>query len=79
LEKYRDSQYRKQLETMAAWNHMIVDEEIEEKFRISLAELYDQLLQLRLDTLIARDRTHGLSAEERKELWSLQLALTRKN
>ncbi|WJV54493.1 DNA primase [Prodigiosinella aquatilis] len=79
LEKYRESKYRKQLETMAAWNHMIVEEELEEKFRISLAELYDQLLQLRLDTLIARDRTHGLSVKERKELWSLQLALTRKN
>lgn len=79
LEKYRDSHYRKQLETMAAWDHMIAEEELEEKFRISLAELYDQLLQQRLDTLIARDRTHGLSAQERKELWSLQLALTRKN
>ncbi|WP_033575768.1 DNA primase [Dickeya chrysanthemi] len=79
LEKYRESKYRKQLETLAAWDHMIEEEELEEKFRISLAELYDQLLQQRMDTLIARERTHGLSMNERKELWSLQLALTRKN
>ncbi|ACS87131.1 DNA primase [Musicola paradisiaca] len=79
LEKYRDSPYRRQLETLASWNHMIEEEELEEKFRISLAELYDQLLQQRLEALIARDRTHGLNAQERKELWSLQLALTRKN
>ncbi|AIR69378.1 DNA primase [Dickeya fangzhongdai] len=79
LEKYRESKYRKQLETLAAWDHMIEEEELEEKFRVSLAELYDQLLQLRMDTLIARERTHGLSTNERKELWSLQLALTRKN
>ncbi|MGM3190894.1 DNA primase [Dickeya dadantii subsp. dieffenbachiae] len=79
LEKYRESKYRKQLETLAAWDHMIEEEELEEKFRVSLAEIYDQLLQLRMDTLIARERTHGLSTNERKELWSLQLALTRKN
>ncbi|MCA6971949.1 DNA primase [Pectobacterium carotovorum] len=79
LEKYRDSKYRKQLETMASWNHMIVEEELDEKFRISLAELYDQLLKQRQETLIARDRTHGLNAKEKKELWSLQLALTRKH
>ncbi|QHP55687.1 DNA primase [Pectobacterium carotovorum subsp. carotovorum] len=79
LEKYRDSKYRKQLETMASWNHMIVEEELDEKFRISLAELYDQLLNQRLDILIARDRTHGLNTKEKKELWSLQLALTRKH
>ncbi|GKW02998.1 DNA primase [Pectobacterium carotovorum subsp. carotovorum] len=79
LEQYRDSNYYKQLETIAVWNHMIVEEELDEKFRISLAELYDQLLKQRQEALIARDRTHGLNAKEKKELWSLQLALTRKH
>ncbi|KHN50352.1 DNA primase [Pectobacterium fontis] len=79
LEQYRDSPYYKQLETIAVWNHMIVEEELDEKFRISLTELYDQLLKQRQETLIARDRTHGLNAKEKKELWSLQLALTRKH
>lgn len=79
LEKYRDSKYSRQLETLASWDHMIEEDELEDKFRMSLAELYDQLLQQRLDALIARDRTHGLTTQERKELWSLQLALTRKN
>ncbi|RLM20954.1 DNA primase [Brenneria alni] len=79
LEKYRDSKYRKQLETMASWNHMIEEDELDDKFRISLAELYDQLLKQRQETLIARERTHGLNTKERKELWSLQLALSKKN
>ncbi|MFP9229920.1 DNA primase [Pectobacterium cacticida] len=79
LEKYRDSKYHKQLETMASWDHMIIEEELDEKFRISLAELYDQLLRQRQETLIARDRTHGLNAKEKKELWSLQLALARRH
>ncbi|MGM3173040.1 DNA primase [Dickeya lacustris] len=79
LEKYRENHYRKQLETLASWDHMIEEDELEEKFRVSLAELYDQLLQQRMEVLIARERTHGLSMNERKELWSLQLALTRKN
>lgn len=30
LEKYRESKYRKQLETLAAWDHMIEEEELEE-------------------------------------------------
>ncbi len=32
---------------------------------------FDSLLQLRQEELIARDRTHGLSSEERRELWTL--------
>ncbi|WP_409310220.1 DNA primase [Pectobacterium sp. B1J-3] len=79
LEKYRDSKYQKPLETMASWNHMIEEDELDDKFRISLAELYDQLLKQRQETLIAREKTHGLSTKEKQELWSLQLALTRKN
>jgi DNA primase len=37
------------------------------------------VLEKRQEDLIARDRTHGLNADERKELWSLQLALAKKD
>lgn len=64
---------------LAIWNHMIVEEMIEDTFLDSLAKLYDSILEQRLETLIARDRTHGLTAEERKELWSLNVALAKKS
>lgn len=79
LELYRDNKFSQQLETLATWNHMIVEDMVEEEFRATLASLYDSILEQRQETLIARDRTHGLSTEERKELWSLNLALAKKN
>ncbi|WP_145535247.1 DNA primase [Yersinia alsatica] len=71
LEKYRDHKFSKQLETMAVWNHMIVEEELEDKFDMSLLELYDQLLERRLEELIARSRTHTLTTQERAEVSEL--------
>ncbi len=79
LELYRDNKFSQQLETLATWNHMIVEDMVEPTFVDTLASLYDSILEQRQETLIARDRTHGLNAEERKELWSLNLALARKN
>lgn len=79
LEHYRDNKFSKQLETLAIWNHMIVEEMIETTFVDTLGSLYDSILEQRQETLIARDRTHGLTAEERKELWSLNVALAKKN
>ncbi|MDR3434629.1 MAG: DNA primase [Rouxiella aceris] len=79
LEMYRDNKFYQQLETLATWNHMIVEDTVEEVFLATLASLYDSILEQRQEDLIARDRTHGLSAEERKELWSLNQALAKKN
>ncbi|SQI42923.1 DNA primase [Leminorella richardii] len=79
LELYRGNKFSQQLEMLAIWNHMIVEEMIEDTFLDSLAKLYDSILEQRLETLIARDRTHGLTAEERKELWSLNVALAKKS
>ncbi|VFS61123.1 DNA primase [Leminorella grimontii] len=79
LELYRGNKFSQQLEMLAMWNHMIVEEMIEDTFLDSLAKLYDSILEQRLETLIARDRTHGLTAEERKELWSLNVALAKKS
>jgi DNA primase len=78
LELYRDNKFSQQLETLATWNHMIVDDKVEEEFLATLASLYNSILEQRQETLIARERTHGLSTEERKELWSLSLALAKK-
>jgi hypothetical protein len=47
----------------------IADKDIaEQTFTDSLNHMFDSLLELRQEELIARDRTHGLSSEERRAL-----------
>ncbi len=79
LELYRDNKFYQQLETLATWNHMIVEDMVEEEFRATLASLYDSILEQRLEILIAKARTHGLSPEERTEVSSLNQVLAKKN
>ncbi|SFO31990.1 DNA primase [Candidatus Pantoea varia] len=78
LELYRGTNFSQTLETLAIWNHMIVDEEAEAVFQDSLASIYDSALEERLEFLIARERTQGLSTDERRELWTLSQAFARK-
>lgn len=78
LELYRGTNFSQTLETLAVWNHMIVDEESEAVFQDSLASVYDSALEERLEFLIARERTHGLSNDERRELWALSQAFAKK-
>lgn len=78
LELYRGTNFSQPLETLATWNHMIVDEEAEAVFQDSLASIYDAALEQRLEALIARERTEGLSAAERREFWALSQALAKK-
>nr|WP_024966815.1 DNA primase [Pantoea sp. IMH] len=75
LELYRGTKFSQSLETLATWNHMIVDDEVETMFKDALASMYDAALERRLEELIARDRTHGLNASERREFWTLSQAL----
>ncbi|BBI91094.1 putative DNA primase [Serratia symbiotica str. Tucson] len=79
LELYRDNKLSQQLETLATWNHMIVDDRVEQTFLDTLASLYDSVLEQRLEALIAQARTHGLSQEEREEVRSLNQILAKKN
>ncbi|NIG87874.1 DNA primase [Serratia symbiotica] len=79
LELYRDNKLSQQLETLATWNHMIVDDRVEQTFFDTLASLYDSVLEQRLEALIAQARTHGLSQEEREEVRSLNQILAKKN
>lgn len=77
LELYRDNNSYRQLETLAFWNHMIVEERVEQTFMDTLTRLYDRVLEQRLDALLARDRTQKLTAAERAEVHALNLALAR--
>ncbi len=79
LELYRENKMVQQLETLATWNHMIVEDKVEETFIDTLTTLYNQMLEERLEALIARSRLRGLTPEERSEVSMLNQALTRKN
>ncbi|MBG6240785.1 MAG: DNA primase [Candidatus Symbiopectobacterium sp. Dall1.0] len=79
LELYRENKSGPQLETMATWNHMIVEDKVEETFIDTLTTLYNHMLEERLELLIAQSRLRGLTAEERNEVHMLNQALTRKN
>ncbi len=69
LEQYRGDKFSKQLEKLATWNTIEVEEIVEITFRDALNHLFDSALEERLDILIARARTtYGLNAEEREEV-----------
>lgn len=78
LEHYRGTNEAATLEKLSMWDD-IADKEIAEKtFTDSLNHMFDSLLKLRQEELIARDRTHGLNNEERRELWTLNQELAKK-
>ena len=78
LEQYRGTNEAATLEKLSMWDD-IADKDIAEKtFTDSLNHMFDSLLVLRQEELIARDRTHGLSSEERRELWTLNQELAKK-
>ncbi|SFR13605.1 MULTISPECIES: DNA primase [unclassified Enterobacter] len=78
LEQYRGTNEAATLEKLSMWDD-IADKDIAEKtFTDALSHMFDSMLKLRQEELIARDRTHGLSSEERRELWTLNQALAKK-
>ena len=78
IELYRDNKYAQQLETLATWNHMVVEDMVHQTFVDTLGSLYDSMLEQRQEELIALDRTQGLNADQRRELWALNQALAKK-
>ncbi len=78
LEQYRGTKEAATLEKLAMWDD-IADKDIAEKtFTDALNHMFDSMLVQRQEELIARDRTHGLSSEERRELWQLNQELAKK-
>lgn len=53
---------------MLAWNHLIEDDKIEDTFRETLRYFYLQLVDKRIQWLIAKDRAEGLDLNEKQEL-----------
>lgn len=78
LELYRGTKEAATLEKLSMWDD-IADKDIAEKtFTDALNHMFDSMLERRQEELIARDRTHGLSNEERRELWQLNQELAKK-
>ena len=78
LEQYRGTKEAATLEKLSMWDD-IADKDIAEKtFTDSLNHMFDSMLEQRQEELIARERTHGLSSEERRELWRLNQELAKK-
>ncbi|MBC8952584.1 DNA primase [Xenorhabdus sp. PB62.4] len=68
LEQYRDNKYAAQLEKLAAWNDIQVEEIAEKTFSDALNHLFASALDERFNFLMAKERTEGLTPEERKEV-----------
>lgn len=67
LEHYRDDPQYKIVEALANWDHLELPENIERTFIDTLDFLYAKLVELRKEELIAKDRTVGLTDDEKKE------------
>ena len=78
LELYRGTEASQTLETLATCNNMIVDEEIDTMFRDALTSMLDAALERRLEFLIAKERTEGLSSDEKREYWVLNKEFAKK-
>ncbi|OCG07515.1 DNA primase [Gilliamella sp. wkB178] len=74
-----DSPFYKQLNRLATWEFHYQEDEITSIFCHTLKELYDNILAQRQDELIAKERVSGLSTEEKKELATLILVLSKKD
>lgn len=68
LEHWRDKPNYHTLELLADWEHLVTSENIETTFIETLDFLYAKLVEKRIEVLIAKDRSLGLSAEEKQEL-----------
>lgn len=74
LEYWRGKENSRHLEMLAVWDHLINDENVEKTFTDNLSYLYNQLIEKRMELLIAKDRNQTLSLDEKKELAQLLMA-----
>lgn len=78
LEHYRDTPVAASLEKIAMWDDIARPEIVRETFIEVLNHLFSQALDIRLQELLARSRTHGLSAQEQEEVQVITEALAKK-
>lgn len=79
LANYNDTPVYKQINTLSIWEHKYPEEEVKSIFSHTLKELYDNILCQKRDELIAKDRVSKLTIDEKKELATLILVLSKKD
>ncbi|WP_417655633.1 DNA primase [Pseudoalteromonas atlantica] len=79
LESFRDSDDYEPLVKLATWQHQISDERLETVFQNTFKFIEDQCLNYRLETLLIKDKTQGLSSDEKLECHLLMTALKASN
>ena len=79
LESFRDSEDYEPLVKLATWQHQISDERLETVFQNTFKFIEDQCLNYRLETLLIKDKTQGLSSDEKLECHLLMTALKASN
>lgn len=78
LTLYRNTPYKKYLEILSIWDHMIVKHKIERVFKDALISVYYLALEKKQEYLIMKERTKGLSVQERQKLWLLNVKISKK-
>lgn len=71
LERFRDSERRSELETLAAWSHMIEDEELEDEFRGILQRLKQRAQDAQASRILEAAKRRKLNDEEKARLREL--------
>lgn len=78
LELYRNTKIINILKILARWDLMIIQGEIQNMFLDLLMNIYNKILEKRQEYLISKERIKGLKMNEKKEIWSINKALSKK-
>ncbi len=71
LEHFRDTEYYRALEILATWEHLLDDTEIINAFSQNYRRLNIQAIERDIEMLIAKERSEGLTEQERQLLVTL--------
>ncbi|OOF37391.1 DNA primase [Rodentibacter heidelbergensis] len=71
LEHFRDTQYYRPLEILATWEHLLDEKEIINAFSQNYRRLNIQAIERDIAMLIAKERSEGLTEQERQVLVTL--------
>lgn len=75
LEHWRDSKNESLISRLASWEIHVNEENQEELFLDSLDKILAQCIEKQIENLQAKERSSGLSADEKRELLALMLDL----
>ncbi|WP_394227185.1 DNA primase [Pseudoalteromonas spongiae] len=75
LEQFRESPEYAPLAKLAAWQHQVNQDSLTSEFQSTFNFIEDQCLNLRLESLLIKEKTQGLSKAEKQEYSMLTLAL----